>query len=855
MKKGYALVVGIAHYQSNALEDLKKPHLDAEAVAQVLENHGYFQNVTRLPANWLSSENRDEVAKEEQLTSEELTKALKYLLLEQAKDSEAVIYSSGHGIALKSKLSGKPEGFLATSDCEVEMEGQQVTGQKNGISLRELNDLIREAKVSSLVVLLDCCHAGSLLENDLVKQTLTALEKDCFLIAACRPQEEAYEGEEYSIFTEALLNGLSEKQAGTDGTITCNQLFSSIDKELKGKGQEPIYSGYGRSITLVSYQRRSQESAVKPLLDLKGEIRCPYQGLLAFTQSELPFFFGRQEIVEELARKLERQPFVSLIGASGSGKSSVVLAGLVPRLEELGWQVLGPLRPGFKPLARLEEVLREKCFSEEEQLLDECIYDESSEGLKPLLESFPQGRHLLVVDQFEELFTVAQAKQRDRFIQLITQVADFHDSPLAIVTTMRADFLEPCLYYDSLRKLIEEDAKYLPNLAGTNLIDAICEPAKRQGYEVTKELLNQILIDIKLEPGFLPLLEFALNQLWEKRDEEHKLTLGVYKAIGGVIGALNRHADDLYKQFTEREQEWVKRIFMQLLQLGEGTKDIRKRQSKQNLLAMVEDNEADQEAFSKVLKRLIDGRLLVTGQEGEDIDLAHEALIEGWEKLNQWRQENRELRQLAERIENAYQAWVEHQEDSKYLLDGVLREESKKNLQQLKDFVISKKIIYFCERSFDVFSFETGIDYRSLDELLKAQEWSKANDETFRVMLKAAKAEKKRYLESEDVDRFPCEDLQIINKLWLRYSGGKFGFSVQKEIYQSLGGTNKFNHKVWENFCDLVGWKKLKERNLSSLTFDLNAPQAHLPRPERERDRAGSRLWGVLFYRAKICNL
>ena len=632
--KRYALVVGITQYVSNLasnLKNLEKPHLDAEAVAQVLEKHGDFE-VTRLPAKWISRYQAEVTAGE--VTKQKFIEKVRSLLLEQAKDSEALIYFSGHGIAAVNDTTFKPEGFLATSDSAIRMS--------------DLNDLIKDAKVSSLVVLLDCCHAGSLLENDLVKQTLTAFnEKDYFLIAACRPQEEAYEGEEYSIFTEALLNGLSEKQAETDGTITCNQLFSFIDRELKGKGQEPIYSGYGRSLTLVSYQRRSPAAAVEPLLDLKGEIRCPYQGLLAFTQTELPFFFGRQEIVEELARKLERQPFVTLIGASGSGKSSVVLAGLVPRLEELGWQVLDPLKPGFKPLARLEEVLRKEYFSEEEQLLDRCINGKSSEGLKPLLERFPQGRHLLVVDQFEELFTVAQAEQRDRFIKLITQVAELPNSPLAVVTTMRADFFEACLDYEFLKTLIEDNLKLLTTLSGLDLIDAIVEPAKRQGYAVRKELVQKIIEEVKQEPGFLPLLEFALTQLWSKRDEEkHQLTLEGYEAIGGMVGALNRHADKVYQyrdyekdspqdKRPEAEKGLIKRIFLKLLQIGEGEKDTRVRQPKGVILSLAGDNLEEQKTLKKLIdgkQGLVKGRLLVTGESKQEreawVDLAHEALIE-----------------------------------------------------------------------------------------------------------------------------------------------------------------------------------------------------------------------------------
>ena len=426
----------------------------------------------------------------------------------------------------------------------------------------------------------------------------------------------------------------------------------------------------------------SKEKLEEPIRD-NGKLVCPYQGLLAFTKKERPFFFGRQAVVEVIVKKLiQGKNFLPLIGASGSGKSSVVLAGLVPWLEEQGWEILDPpIKPGTTPLARLEKVLW-KYFSEEEQeqLLKECIYDESSEGLKPLLECFPGGQHLLVVDQFEELFTVAQVEQHDRFIQLITQVADLPDSPLAIVTTMRADFLEPCLSYDSLRKLIEEDAKYLPTLAGKNLIDAICEPAKRQGYEVTDELLNQILTDIKQEPGFLPLLEFALTQLWSKRDQvSHKLTLESYKGIGGMVGALNRHADKVYQyrdyekdspqdERPEAEKGLIKRIFLKLLQIGERERDTRVRQPKAVILFLAGDNLEEQELLKELIdskQGLVKGRLLVTGeseQEGEAwVDLAHEALIEGWKKLNEWRQEDREGRKLVTQMEkDAENYWKEH---------------------------------------------------------------------------------------------------------------------------------------------------------------------------------------------------
>ncbi len=516
---------------------------------------------------------------------------------------------------------------------------------------------------------------------------------------------------------------------------------------------------------VLSSNKETKGSKEEPIRD-KGKLVCPYQGLLAFTKKERPFFFGRQAVVKEIANKLiQGMQFIPLIGASGSGKSSVVLAGLVPWLEEKGWEVLEPpIKPGTTPLERLEKVLWKYFLEEEqEQLLKECIYDESSEGLKLLLECFSGGQHLLVVDQFEELFTVAQPQQRDRFIQLITQVAEFLNSPLAIVTTMRADFLEPCLNYDSLRQLIEEDAKYLPTLTGKNLIDVICEPAKRQGYEVTEELLNQIFTDIKQEPGFLPLLEFALTQLWEQRDEEkHQLTLKGYDAIGGIVGALNRHADKVYQyrdykkdspqdERAEAEKVLIKRIFLNLLQIGEREKDTRMRQPKTEILSLVGDNLEEQEILRELIEGkqgLVKGRLLVTGESergGEAwVDLAHEALIEGWEKLKEWRTETREGRKLARQLEKDAQNWQARDKSPDYLWRGFKLDEARKILEECattvplsklaQDFVeaCTQEELRFYLRSPNVDS----LDYQALEKeaavksfLTKERLWSLLENE------------------------------------------------------------------------------------------------------------------------------
>ncbi|CCI37385.1 nSTAND1 domain-containing NTPase [Microcystis aeruginosa] len=704
----YALVIGINDYDNrNFLPSLSKPAKDAEAVAKFLENTGTFANVERLPNCWIAAEKRYEVVPGK-VTGNEVLQALQQILSgEQTKNQEVLIYFSGHGFRLINRI-GDGEAYLATSDSQPD--------GKNAISLdRELNPLLRRSSLSNLVVMLDCCHAGALLPENrelnrtLLEPSLSAFneKQDYFLITACRSEQVAWEDEEYSLFTAALLKGLSQKQADPEtGEISADRLFDFVSRELRGKGQEPIRMGVGRSLILIKYGAQPQVKEVKPLLDEKGELRCPYQGLLAFTKKERPFFFGRKRVVDDIKSKLDRLNFVPLIGASGSGKSSVVLAGLMPWLEELGWQILEPIKPGFKPLTMLESLLL-PYFRDDQQLLDQCINNPASEGLKPLLELFPrEHKFLLVVDQFEELFTFALAEQRDRFIELITQVATIPDSPLAVVATMRADFIEPCLRYDGLRQLIQNNAEYLPDLRGLDLLEAITEPAKLQGYEVTNNLLNQILEDIKQEPGFLPLLEFALTQLWQKRDEaKYQVTLDAYQAIGRMEGALNCHADKVYqyrdyeeekpvKERTEAEKALIKRIFLNLLQIGDGEKDTRLRQSKAFILSLAGDNQEGKKVLKELIEGkqgLVKGRLLVTGKtEREEeawVDLAHEALIEKWDNLNLWRTETRKGRELAKQVDKDAKDWQKNNKSQYYLWSGDKLADAEKILQEYQDTV------------------------------------------------------------------------------------------------------------------------------------------------------------------------
>ncbi|MBD2561295.1 MULTISPECIES: nSTAND1 domain-containing NTPase [Nostoc] len=700
----YALVLGIAKYDN--FTNLPKAVNDAEQIAQLLREQGRF-DVQPLPSKLIESENRWQITPDKKLTGKELGQALRIFLLEKAKGHEALIYFAGHGFEAPS-LTGEAKGYLATSDCN--KDGQ------NAIAFDDLNTLIAKSQLSSLVVLLDCCYAGSLLERSFIKSGFSVFnsKQDYSLITASRASERAREDTEGGIFTKAILKGLAEDKADeATGEINVNDLISFVSRELKQSGQEPIYMGGGRSIPLVWYPPKNL-GVITKVLD-----ECPYRGLEAFDKQHAKFFFGRQKVVNHIQQKLDLAKFVPIIGASGSGKSSVVRAGLIPQLDDSEWQVLEPIMPGITPLTELSGAFKQFFKGTKKQKQLENLICTEPNSLSAILENLPgSAKFLLVVDQFEEVFTGGASQQeKQRFIELLTQVVEIADSRLAVVITMRADFLEPCLQYPSLTQLIQTQAVFMPPLAGVDLKDTITEPAKLQGHSVEEGLVLKILEDVKQEPGFLPLLEFALTKLWDKRDRnKHQLTLEEYEKLGELTGALNLHAENvyLYQDFeeeppsaerTQQEKEWIERIFLRLVRTGEGEKDTRQRQPKATLLNIAGDDAKQQQDLSELIDGeagLVKGRLLVTGKDenGEAwIDLAHEALIEGWEQFAEWRKENRPLRRLINLVEDAFQEWIKNPQDENLMM-GRLLDQVRKQWQEL-ELNLSPTVAVFCQLSID----------------------------------------------------------------------------------------------------------------------------------------------------------
>ncbi|MEG4923449.1 CHAT domain-containing protein, partial [Microcoleus sp. F10-D1] len=370
---------------------------------------------------------------------------------------------------------------------------------------------------------------------------------------------------------------------------------------------------------------------------------CPFPGLSSFAEKKYhKFFFGRDELIRDLQKELAKDNFLAVIGTSGSGKSSVVLAGLIPKLKEedlsLQWAYM---TPGKEPLRQLKRRL--------ERLL-----------------KVSEQHSILVVDQFEEVFTLCEDKaERVEFIEKLLNFAERRK----VVITMRADFLGECTFYPELRKRIETRQKLVGPMEPAELITAMKMQADRGGLRFEAGLSHAILNDVQGEPGAMPLLQYALQELWKRRrgrwlcDEE-------YQAIGGVQKAIAKTADDFYNSLSVAEQEQVQNIFLRLTRLdasavpGEKRRDTRRRVELEDLVPTGDDLPVTR----KLVQQLAGGgvRLVVTSRNEatgkEEVEVAHEALIRYWPTLQNWLNQNRNDLLLRETINQAAEEWQQHQE-------------------------------------------------------------------------------------------------------------------------------------------------------------------------------------------------
>ena len=398
---------------------------------------------------------------------------------------------------------------------------------------------------------------------------------------------------------------------------------------------------------------------------------CPYRGLEAFQEDDAELFFGRDRETALLAAKLRTSRFLAVLGASGSGKSSLVRAGLIPALRAAGPVAVAVVTPGPAPLtalaAQLERMLGSSAPSADELAEDVKALDASATRVA----SRSDGAHLvIVVDQFEETFSLASSPREQRgFIDNLVYAATIPGGTTRVVLAMRSDFYHRCAEHPALRALIAEQQFLVGPLDAPRLRQAIEEPARRAGLDLERGLVRRILTDVADQPGALPLMEHLLLELWRRR-RARTLTLEAYTASGGVGGALANRADEAYASLDADQQTIARQVLLRLTQPGEGTEDTRRRA----LLPELVVTEGEEPTVRAVVDHLVAARLVVLTTDDASgataVEVTHEALIRGWPKLRSWIEGDREALRLHRRLTEAADEWHASGRDESGLYRG-----------------------------------------------------------------------------------------------------------------------------------------------------------------------------------------
>jgi tetratricopeptide (TPR) repeat protein/energy-coupling factor transporter ATP-binding protein EcfA2 len=405
---------------------------------------------------------------------------------------------------------------------------------------------------------------------------------------------------------------------------------------------------------------------------------CPYRGLLPFREEDAPFFFGREAAIDKLLATVQRYPFVAVVGASGCGKSSTVRAGLVPRLRSdrhTAWEtvILVPTAEPLKALSKALAPLLEPTMGEVDRLAEASqLAEHLSSGtisLSDIVEHILEkqcgtDRVLIIVDQFEELYTLTSDEEVRRcFLGELLAASSRAGSKANIILTLRGDFVGKALANRPLSDQLQDAQVNLGPMTPKELECAIRKPAEKIQLEFEPGLVRRILNDAADEPGNLPLLEFVLSELWDKQRGSILLNES-YDAIGRVHGAIGTKADELYRGLSLAEQKTLQRVFLRIVRPSETGPDTRRRATLPELPSQ----------GAELVCKLVNERLLVTNRSASDqeqtVEVAHEALISNWSTLRAWLNNDREFLLWRERFSGSSVEWERAQESDEALLRG-----------------------------------------------------------------------------------------------------------------------------------------------------------------------------------------
>jgi WD40 repeat protein/energy-coupling factor transporter ATP-binding protein EcfA2 len=559
------------------------------------------------------------------------------------------------------------------------------------ITLNWLKQQLDESPIAEKIIVIDCFGTNKL--DRCFNLLKPSTERSQSMIAA------SVEGSNQTEFITQLVTVL-QTAADSQAEFWVAELITQLQKNCRSNPEITLKSWLSGATEVLELLLPQTE---RKLVKFDANY-CPYKGLLAFRKEDANFFYGRDALIQEIVSQLKNTSFLAVVGASGSGKSSVVQAGVLPQLETKGlysdrtqqlqrcqtWV----MRPGSNPIAALINSIAPN----NREFLESLIHS-GVDAFGFWLQQQPQPMSVLVIDQFEELFTLTAESDRSLFLQFILAVCDKARDCFKVIITLRDDFMKECLNLPELGEKIQQSHILVRSyFTEEQYRQIITQPARQVGITVEEELVKVLLEEV--QTGSLPLLQFALAELWRVRTPG-SLTLQDYQQyIGGIAQILEEKADLTYKSLTEAQQKCAQLIFLSLVQLGEGKEDTRRRMTRSQLLVSKYDKDkASRQLFQSTLQALIDARLIVVSLEENDssqnnlnntektpsascplpsassnseitVEVIHEILIRNWQTLRWWLDKNRDRLRLMREIEQQAQQWSQNQQNKDYLLRG-----------------------------------------------------------------------------------------------------------------------------------------------------------------------------------------